>query len=173
MHVEVNEQNIDLYNLIELTGNSREEMLSRAAEAREQGHILSCDVPDNLVIKQNVFEVYESEHVDPKRLRGCGYEKREIAEGGEIWVCVMHGKSSRYDVSADSHLPCIQVDPEVQPDPEQFKEALKNLPKTCVYNEIDHPSGKIHICAVHGEPSKFDIDRLPNMPCQAIDPKVV
>jgi hypothetical protein len=171
MHVEVNEANIDRYQLVQLTGNSREDMLSAAADAATKGHVLSCNVPDDQVIEQNVFDVYEGEHVDPRRLNACGYEKREIEGGGEIWVCIIHGKSSRYDVSADSRLPCIQVDPEVKPDAAEFNKALRDLPKECSYLKVDDPSnGTTYVCGVHGQPSKHDVTRLPNLPCLAMDP---
>ena len=173
MHVEINEANIDKFNLVELSGETREFLLSQAADAAaaDPPHVLSCNVPDDLVLEQNVFDVYQGEHVDPARLKGCGYEKREVDGGDDIWVCIVHGKSSRYDVAADSHVPCLQVDPEVKPDAEEFKEALKGMSKTCVYNKIDNPrDGTTYICAVHGKTSKYDVTRLPNMPCQAIDP---
>src|SRR6478609_2276690 len=93
MHVEVNEANIDRYKLVELTGNSREMMLSRAAEAKESGHILSVEVPDDQVLEQNVFDVYKEEHVDPRRLEeGCHYEL--ALDGGDM-ICVVHGQPSK------------------------------------------------------------------------------
>lgn len=66
MHVEVNEQNIVLYGLVQLTGNSAEELLQAAAEATESGYILSCDVPDIAedLIELNVFESAGSEPAD-------------------------------------------------------------------------------------------------------------
>lgn len=173
MQVEVNEANIDKFKLAELTGNTREFMLSAAADAAANGHILSCEVPDDQVLSHNVFDIYESEHVDPQRLNGCGYEKRMDEDDNEHWVCVVHGKTSRRDVLADPHAPCLQVDPNVVPTKEEALEGLKQMPKTCVYNKIQDPAkGTVHICAVHGKTSKYDINRLPNMPCLAIEPKV-
>lgn len=173
MHVEVNEANIDKYNLVELTGESREKLLSAAAEAALSNMVFSCNVPDETVASHNVFEVFESEHVDPRRLNGCGYEKRMDVDDNEHWVCVVHGKVSRKDVLADPHAPCMQVDTDVVPTKEEFAQGLKQLPKTCVYNKIQDPvKGTVDICAVHGKVSKHDISRLPNMPCLAIDPKV-
>lgn len=171
MQVEVNETNIDKFNLVELTGNAREDLLSRAAEASVEGYVLSCEVPDDQVLEQNVFEVYESEHVDPRRLNGCGYEQRQDFDGGLHWICVTHGKTSRRDVNADPHAPCIQVDPDVRPDAEEFKKAFSEVSDTCVYNKIDDPQeGTIYICVHHGQPSKHDISRVPSQPCLVIDP---
>jgi len=65
MHVEVNEQNIVLYGLVQLTGNTAEDLLQNAEEAKKNGYVLSCDVPlaDDLV-ESNVFEAAESEVSD-------------------------------------------------------------------------------------------------------------
>jgi len=63
MHVEINETNIDKFGLVKLTGNSREVLLSRAAEAAESGYLLSFNIPDDL-IHQNVFDIAESMEVD-------------------------------------------------------------------------------------------------------------
>lgn len=174
MHVEINETNIDKFDLVGLTGNSREHLLNEAANAKTKGHVLSCNVPDNLVLEQNVFDVYEGEHVDPARLKGCGYEEREDTEGGKHMVCVMHNKVSRHSVAIDPHAPCLQVDPNPDdiPEGEELEDAIENMSQTCVYNKLDDPqTGTKYICAVHGRPSKFDISRLPNMPCLSVDPQ--
>ena len=172
MHVEVNEANIDLYQLVTLTGNSREFLLSEAANAAANGHVLSVNVPDDQVIEQNVFDVYESEHVDPRRLNGCGYEIIPDVDGEEHLVCVVHGKTSRRDILADPHAPCIQVDPDERPSSEQLKDAANKTPTMCVYNRRDDPvNGVLYICAVHGRPSKHDISRVPSMPCLSVDPE--
>lgn len=55
MQVEVNETNIILYNLVELTGNSAEDMLLAARRAELEGYVLTCQVPDDLLIDFNVF----------------------------------------------------------------------------------------------------------------------
>ncbi len=172
MHVEINEANIDRFDLAGLTGNSREFLLSKAADAKVSGHTLSCNVPDDLVLEQNVFEVYESEQVDPRRIKGCGYEEREDVDGNKHMVCVMHGKTSRHSVAIDPHAPCLQVDPLSRPEPEAFEKAVETFAKECVYTKIEDPhTGTTYLCAVHGRPSKFDISRLPNMPCLYIDPQ--
>lgn len=177
MQVEVNEANIDRYNLVELTGNSREFMLSEAANASANGHILSVNVPDDLVLEHNVFDVYESEHVDPRRLQGCGYEERDSTDGAKYLVCVLHGKTSRHDLSVDPSAPCLLIDP----DPEAMKAALDQLseqkisqPKVgsiCTYEKKDDAlDGTVYICKIHGKRSKYDVTRLPNMPCMMVDP---
>lgn len=176
MQVEVNEANIDAFNLVERFGNTREFLLSQAADAATKGMVLSVDLPDELVLEQNVFQVYEGEHVDPRRLRGCGYEEREDTDGNKYMVCVMHGKTSRHDVVMDPWAPCIQIDPDTDliPEGEELEEVLDSMSKTCVYNKReDAINGTTYICAVHGRPSKHDISRLPNLPCLSVDPKVL
>lgn len=172
MHVEINEKNIDRYNMAELTGNTREFLLSQAADAAASGTVLSCKVPDDQAAAFNVFEEFESEHVDPRRLRGCGYEEKEDVDGNKHLVCVLHGKTSHHDLKADPHAPCLQVDPVARPTQEQLNEGLKALTKTCVYNKLEDPvEGTVYLCAVHGQPSKYDVTRLPNMPCLLIEPR--
>lgn len=165
MHVEVNERNIDLYGLAQLTGNTREQMLSRAAEAAEKGYVLSCEVPDDQVLEHNVFDVYETEHVDPARLRGCHYQSNLLEGGGTADICVVHGKVSNHDLSLDPNAPCIQVDSEE-------RSTLPSDPMVaCVYNHLHDPlEGSVYICAVHGSPSKHDLERMPNAPCIVVDP---
>lgn len=61
MQVEVNEANIDLFGLDVLTGNTKQQLLDRAHEAKQAGHILSCEVPETMA---NVFDRHDSEVVD-------------------------------------------------------------------------------------------------------------
>jgi hypothetical protein len=177
MLVEVNEKNIDKYNLVELTGNSREDMLSAAAEARINGHNLSCNVPDDQVETENVFDIYESEPVDPRRLQGCGYEEREDNEGNKYQVCLLHGKTSRHDLNVNPNALCLLMDPH----PQEVLDAMKTLaekpavaPKIgsiCTYDKKDSAQdGTTYVCKIHGRPSKHDISRLPNQPCLSVDP---
>lgn len=65
MHVEVNEQNIILYGLVQLTGNSAEEMLLAARRAELDGYVLTCEVPDTDDININIFESAESTPAEP------------------------------------------------------------------------------------------------------------
>lgn len=66
MHVEVNEQNIILYGLVQLTGNSAEEMLAAARRAELDGYVLTCEVPDTDDIAINVFESAGSTPAEPE-----------------------------------------------------------------------------------------------------------
>lgn len=56
MQVEVTEQNIILYGLVQLTGNSAETMLEKAQQARDAGYVLTVDIPDNDDIDINAFD---------------------------------------------------------------------------------------------------------------------
>ena len=173
MKVYVNETNIDKFNLADVTGETREVLLNEAQRAKEKGLDLSVNLPDELVLEHNVFDHYDGEPVDPRRLNICTYEKREVEGGGEVWICMAHGKASAFDVSADSHVPCIQVQPtaEVMPDVDTIEEAFQTMDQPCQYTKSDDPvNGTVYVCAVHGKPSKFDIGRLPNMPCLALEP---
>lgn len=62
MHVEVNETNIALFDLVRLTGNSKEMLLQSAREAEANGYILSCMIPDpDGPVQVNAFEHFDSE----------------------------------------------------------------------------------------------------------------
>jgi hypothetical protein len=70
MRVEVNEQNIVLYGLVQLTGNSSEIMLVHAAEAAAAGYILTCEIPDvEETIDMNVFEAAGSTPAEPEEYK--------------------------------------------------------------------------------------------------------
>lgn len=60
MQVEVNEENIVRYNLVQLTGNTKEELLTAAKEAMnaEPSFVLYCRIPEPAddVLHTNVFE---------------------------------------------------------------------------------------------------------------------
>jgi hypothetical protein len=162
MEVEVNEANIDLYDLVKMTGNSREFLLSKAAEAAEHGTVLSCRVPDDIVLEQNVFDVYKDEYVDPRRIEECRYE--ETIDGR--LVCVFHNQPSKYDVDISSNKPCLMVEPIGIPKTEPFSG------KACGYSQVHDPiQGTAYICLMHGQTSKYDIANNPGMPCKAVDPE--
>lgn len=161
MQVEVNEANIDLYELVKLTGNTREFLLSQAADAKANGTVLSCNVPDDQVLEQNVFDVYKEEHVDPRRIEGCKYE--ESMDG--LWVCVVHGRLSKYQVDDQSDKPCLEVEPKTE------SEGGSALTQPCNYSKVtDAIHGTTYFCLVHSRDSKYDIAQNPNMPCKAVDP---
>lgn len=180
MQVELNEKNIDKYKLVELTGNDREFLLEKAAEAVSNGHTISVNVPDEQVETENVFDIYESEHVDPRRLQHCGYEDREDEKGNHYLICLLHGKTSRHDLNVNPTAPCLVMDP----DPQAVFDAMREMtekkeasfaPKIgsiCTYAKKDSPTeGTTYVCKIHGRPSKHDISRLPNQPCLSVDPR--
>lgn len=68
MQVEVNGDNIDLFGLDVLTGNTKAELLRHALEAKKNNHVLTCEVPDTIA---NVFDTHGAEVVD-----------RDVAEHG-------------------------------------------------------------------------------------------
>ena len=111
MDVEVNEENIDLFALVEFTGNSREVMLSRAAEARQNGYILSVKIPDD-ELHHNVFESYLSQTIDSQSNVGCRYEMLWAIDGSQTWMCIVHGQKSKHDAEVAPNAPCLQIDPE-------------------------------------------------------------
>jgi hypothetical protein len=162
MQVEVNEANIDRYELVKLTGNTREFLLSQAAEATANGTVLSCQVPDELVLEQNVFDVYQDEHVDPRRVEGCRYD--QSMDG--VWMCVVHGEPSKYEVDSTSEKPCYKIDPLTVP-------ALDNFTgKSCSYSKVtDAIQGTSYFCLIHGQSSKYDVANNPGLPCKAVDPE--
>lgn len=167
MQVEVNETNIDKFGLVQMTGNTREFMLSQAAEANSNGHILSVEVPDEIVLEQNVFDVYESEAVDPKRLDGhCHYELVLNDRQAEVWVCLVHGQESKYEHEEGGTRPCLEVDPWSVPKRDDF------TGKSCAYSTVQDPiNGTTYFCLVHGSRSKYDVANNPGAPCLAVDPE--
>lgn len=106
MNVEVNETNIDVFALTELTGNSREDLLSRAAEASMQGYVLTVRLPDNM-LSLNIFDHAEStpvadepepdvETVDGEVLADltteldCLFTSVTDRDGSSVGLCVVH-----------------------------------------------------------------------------------
>jgi len=114
MHVEVNETNIDKYGLVQLTDNPRTELLSRAAEAAENGFVLTVDIPDGQVIEQNVFDSAEKIDFEPT-LDICIYTVVADRDGGHKALCVVHNQVSPYtveEVHERSGLRCGAVEAE-------------------------------------------------------------
>lgn len=68
MQIEVNQENIIKFNLVQMTGNSVEVLLQRAEEARQSGYVLAVQIPDDL-IHMNVFDAAGSQAVDEEELR--------------------------------------------------------------------------------------------------------
>ncbi len=109
MDVEVNEENIDLFALAKLTGNTREEMLSQAADAAEAGYILSVNIPDT-ELHHNVFENYVATVVGGQENVRCRYELKDTIIG-QIWTCIIHMHASKHNVDEASDKPCLKIDP--------------------------------------------------------------
>lgn len=176
VEVEVNETNIDRYNMAERFNQSREELLSRAAEARvpqegaPDGFTLSVKIPREETAKFNVFENFRDEHVDATRVTHCGYEKRELEDGGHAFVCIIHGKVSNRDVDETSTEPCIQVDPNVKPTKEQVEERLQEVMGCRYEGKLDGIRGTVYICIIHDRESKHEVHSRSNAPCLAVDP---
>lgn len=82
MQIEINAQNIDDYGLDELTGNTKEVLLRRAAEAAAVGQTLWFKLPDHRTT-QNVFDRFGSAPVDPADLEH-GVNPIEQWDGKEI-----------------------------------------------------------------------------------------
>jgi hypothetical protein len=55
VQVEVNEENIDRFGLVELTNNSKEDLLRFAQQAKDNGHILTVALPEEMTV--NMFDV--------------------------------------------------------------------------------------------------------------------
>lgn len=109
MQVEVNEQNIILYGLAQLTGNSVETLMARAKEAENAGHILCVEVPDNTgvdkIIRQNLFESAGStpvpdDEIEHESLLMDGYEvgRYRVTPTGVSIIDVVQGEVT------DSHI---------------------------------------------------------------------
>ena len=115
-NVEVNETNIDLFALTELTGNTREEMLNMAADAAAKGYVFSVKVPDEL-IHMNIFDAAVEEEPSPiadglTHNNRCRYEKRKVAiryrnEEEERWYCLIHQQETNGDPEEDPQTPCM------------------------------------------------------------------
>lgn len=71
MQVEVNEENILRFSLVQLTGNSKEDLLAAAARAEEEGYVLTCRIPDATddVLQTNIFEAGDGEVVSDEKLQ--------------------------------------------------------------------------------------------------------
>lgn len=165
MQVEVNETNIDKFGLVALTENSREELLSHAAEASTHGFALTVEVPDDHLIELNIFDVVEGQPVEnPENLGKCRYANRWNNKVGEsVMVCIVHDQPSKYTVvSGDSTLPCLAVEPHSIP---KFD---KEAGSSCIYTNV--AGSRELICVIHGEGSKYDVRHHPGMPCKKIDP---
>lgn len=94
MQVEVNDANITQFGLVELTGNTRELLMTRAREAEESGYVLSVEIPDTL-IHMNVFDMAPSspsEAETDRRNPIMDPEPDKAAPGRDVHVEVVLGE---------------------------------------------------------------------------------
>lgn len=128
MHIEVNETNIAVFELVKFTGNTREQLLESAAKAAEDGYVLHCKIPDpEDPVAVNAFEHFEStpapvinpdvqvdihDQVNTYSDR-CRYELKKVLEGGDKqWICIIHHTNSRHEVDGPlSQVQCLFLDP--------------------------------------------------------------
>ena len=78
--VVINEENILKFDLVRLTGNSREALLAAALEAQDSGYVLMCKIPtpDSDKIEVNVFDVVEGEEVSDEALEHAQQQRNII-----------------------------------------------------------------------------------------------
>jgi len=128
MRVLVTLQNILEYGLDTLTGNSRTDLLARAAELEREGFELYVKIPDvqggdiEAPTERNTFDHYGPDLPDPEGVahkqealnlaelayldNPCGYSLVD-----EEFICDLHQQPSKFAVDLDSHAPCIEVAP--------------------------------------------------------------
>ena len=127
MRVQVTPQNIVEYGLDKLTGNSTGDLLARAAEMEASGYELFVRIPDieggdtEAPTERNVFEhhgglpdpdgrSHEQAAIDLTQV--CSYQLMYYgSDTPQEFVCTKHNAASRHSVDADSHAPCLMLDP--------------------------------------------------------------
>lgn len=115
-HIEVTEENIDRFALSELTGNTREEMLSMAADAAVKGYVFSVKVPDEL-LHMNIFDAaieVDSPIADALTPNDrCRYEVRNFTLISGVkedrYICIIHNQETNGDPEVDPQTPCMGV----------------------------------------------------------------
>lgn len=110
MQVEVNETNIDQFGLVQLTGNTREELLVRADEAATHGFVLSVTVPDDQLIEQNVFDYAQKVKPEDLPKPPCVYTLEKDRDGNRVALCVVHNSITKYSIDDISQIPGLQCD---------------------------------------------------------------
>lgn len=78
--IEVTPENIVKYNLVQLTGNSAEELMKAANEAFDAGYTLTCRIPDDL-LHVNVFDVVGGTEVSDEMMKHWEEAENVIVEG--------------------------------------------------------------------------------------------
>ena len=125
MRVKVTLENILAYGLDTLTGNTRGDLLARAAQEAEEGNDMYVVIPDvvggdtEAPTERNVFEHFSKapdpegvghEQVSVDLTQVCSY-KLEESRGRKFYICRKHNALSKHAVTAESHAPCLIVDP--------------------------------------------------------------
>jgi len=133
MRVQVNLQNILDYSLDTLTGNTRQDLLARAAELERDGFDMFVNIPDaeggdtEAPEERNIFKHHAGlpepgggsheqtsiDLADQLYLENpCNYKRHVIIESGDIqWICKIHEMPSKHSIDKDSHAPCLTMDP--------------------------------------------------------------
>lgn len=85
MQVEVNLENIIRYDLVQLTGNTAEELMKAAAEAYDSGYTLTCRIPgpEDDVIHTNIFETAQGEIVSDEEIEAFYHNQNPIMDKEE------------------------------------------------------------------------------------------
>jgi hypothetical protein len=83
MIVEVNEENIALFALDKLTGNSVGELLAAAGRAEEEGYVLTCRVKPEDVLEHNVFSSFDAEPAKVELERKRRIEEVDLFSWGD------------------------------------------------------------------------------------------
>lgn len=91
MNVEVNAHNIEFFGLDILTGNTKEDLLRMALEAKKNNHVLTCEVP----IDNNVFDAHGGgevvEPAGPENSQQEGSDEQEEFHSCELPEVPMAG----------------------------------------------------------------------------------
>jgi hypothetical protein len=133
MRVLVTLSNILEYGLDTITGNSREDLLARAAEMRAEGYELFVTLPDveggdkEAPTERNAFAHYGSDLPEPEGpsheqsslnliasptpFSQCLYAYHHFDSGEYKWICVPHNSPSKHNIEAGSNEPCLVMDP--------------------------------------------------------------
>jgi hypothetical protein len=134
MRVLVTLSNILEYGLDTITGNTREDLLARAAEMEANGYEMFVNLPDIMGGEQeapterNVFDHFNSELPEPdgavhsqtalnltnypQPIVPCSYAYRYLVENNEHkWICLLHDSPSKHPIEPGSSEPCLVIDP--------------------------------------------------------------
>jgi hypothetical protein len=126
MRVQVTLENILAYGLDTLTGNTREDLLARAAQEEAEGNNMYVIIPDvaggdtEAPTERNIFAHF-SEMPDPDGRshdqvavdlsQACSYKLDWHEDGNSFFVCKKHNAVSKHSIDALSRAPCLAIDP--------------------------------------------------------------